>query len=374
MMKKILFILDHLKGGGAERIALELCEELQKRNLTIKIILLDGDDIKMQINSNLDIDSMDMEKAFLSGKLWRNRDKKFLPKDRLMLRKKIDEYQPDCIVVSHWYAYCVHSIFQTSDKVFFWVHGEIFNPERKQTPNFFRYYKEYRRWYLEHKYFPSIFNHKNIIAVNADLKLRYQPYIPNAKIFVLPNGINLQKIQQQANIGVQNTKQWDCIFVGRLGKEKQPEHAIQAFAKSGLMGRMAVVGDGDMMSSLQTLCQSLGVAERVDFLGWQTNPYQYIVQSCCLVLSSNTEGSPLVIAESLLLGVPVVAYDLNHGIRHQLNHQNLNRGLVESQNIEKMALALSDVVKNPYPISDEDKERLSMEKMTEDFLTIIENN
>lgn len=373
-MKKILFILDHLKGGGAERIALELCEELQKQNLTIKIILLDGDDIKMQINPNLDIDSMDMDKAFLSGKLWRNRDKKFLSKDRLMLRKKIDEYQPDCIVVSHWYAYCIHSIFQASDKVFFWVHGEIFNPERKQTPNLFRYYKEYRRWYLERKYFYKIMDGKNILVVNEDLKNCYQPHIPNAKIFVLPNGINLQKIQQQANIGMQNTKRWDCIFVGRLGHEKQPEHAIQAFAKSGLMGRMAVVGDGDMMPYLQGLCQSLGVGERVDFLGWQTNPYQYIIQSCCLLLSSNTEGFGLVIAEALLLGVPVVAYDLNHGIRHQLNHQNLNRGLVESQNIEKMALALSDVVKNPYPISDEDKERLSMGKMAKDFVAIINAN
>lgn len=372
-MKKLLFILDHLKGGGAERIALELCEELQHQGYGIKIILLDGSEIKMDVNPNLNIDGIHINPKFMSGKLWRNRENKFLPKERVALRQKIDEYQPDCIILSHWYAYCTYPIFTKSDNVFFWVHGEIFQPERKKIPNLFRFYKEYRRWHLDNKYFAQILNNKNLLVVNEGLKLTYQPHIPDAKIHTLPNGINAKKIIKQANVAQSLDKKWDCIFVGRLSSEKQPEHAIWAFANSGLAGRMAIVGDGQMKDELMVLCQTSNVVDRVDFFGWQTNPYQYIVQAKCLVLSSNTEGSPLVIAESLLLDVPVVAYNLNHGIRHQLDQDNLRRGLVESQNLEQLATTLADVVNKPYLICQADKERLSMQKMADNFVSIINN-
>lgn len=321
---------------------------------------------------SLDIESVNISKGFLSGSLWRNREHKLLFKDRIKLRKKIDEYEPDCILLSHYYALCIYPIFRPLDRVFYWVHMDFFQPERKKTTNLFRYYKEYRRWHLDKKYFHRILDGKNLLVVNDELRVNYQPHIPNAHIYTLPNGVNEQKIRELANSQLGAKKRWDCIFVGRLSAEKQPEHAIRAFANSGLQGRMAIVGDGGMMSSLQALCQSLGVAERVDFLGWQSNPYQYIVQSCCLVLSSVTEGFGLVIAEALLLDVPVVAYDLNQGIRYQLDYSQLRRGLVESQNIEKLAIALADVAKNPYLISHQDKDRLSMEKMAKDFMAIID--
>ena len=223
---------------------------------------------------------------------------------------------------------------------------------------------------MDNKYFKQKLDGKNLIVVNDDLRLRYQGSIPNANIAVLPNGINATKIiEQLSNLPHHSkNKQWDCVFVGRLSAEKQPEHAIEAFAKSGITGRMAIVGNGRLEDNLIKLCHTLGVADRVDFLGWQTNPYLFIKQSKCLILSSNTEGSPLVIAESLLLDVPVVAYDINGGIRQQLYYDSLKRGLVENQNLDMLAKTLSNVVKNPYIISDEDKQRLSMQKMAESFI------
>ena len=368
--QKILFILDHLKGGGAERIALELCEELQDRGFEVRVILLDGSDIKMQIPNGISIDNLDVNQKFLLGKLWRSRENRFLPDERSRLQEKVRVYQPDAIVLSHWYAYCVYPAIKDLGRIFFWVHGEIFQPERQKTTNLFRFYKEYRRWYLDNKYFKQKLDGKNLIVVNDDLRLRYQGSIPNANIVVLPNGINATKIiEQLSNLPHHSkNKQWDCVFVGRLSAEKQPEHAIEAFAKSGITGRMAIVGNGRLEDNLIKLCHTLGVADRVDFLGWQTNPYLFIKQSKCLILSSNTEGSPLVIAESLLLDVPVVAYDINGGIRQQLDYDSLKRGLVENQNLDMLAKTLSNVVKNPYIISDEDKQRLSMQKMAESFI------
>lgn len=367
--KKILFILDHLKGGGAERIALEVAEEFYNNGYDISIALLDDKETRMLIPEHIKKINIDLDPIFYTGKFWRKRKEKFLSKDKQKIRELVDEINPNLTILSHSYAHLILPIFKKTENVWPWIHSEIMPPPKKETSSLFYWYKEKRRYYLEHGSFVSIFNKRNIITVNEDLKTSYQTHLPESNIVVIPNGVNSKRVLKDTSLN--SDIQWNCIFVGRLSPEKQPEHAIKAFAKSGLEGKMAIVGDGIMESDMYKLCDELQISDRVDFLGWQKNPSEFIIKSQCLVLSSNIEGSPLIIAEALTLGVPVVSYQINSGIEQQLNHSQLKRGLVENQNIDSLSEKIYEIAKKPYTISQEDKNRVSLNFMMKSFENLL---
>lgn len=367
---KILFILDHLKGGGAERIALSLAESLHQQDHEVVIALLDSTEIKMPVPVGIKQINLDFSSSFFTGRLWQSTRKKFLKSDQDKISQLIDTVQPDKVIVSPWRAfYLAQSKILNNNNVFFWIHGEVIDLVRRPQKNVFRTYKEVLRLYKEKYYFSKILNGKNIIIVNSDLKTMYQLILKNSNIQVLSNGVDINTIQKLA--GNQIDKKWDCIFVGRLSPEKQPEHAIQAFANSGLKGKMAIVGDGQMRAELVALCKEINIIERVDFLGWQENPYPFIQQSKVLLLTSKSEGFGLVISEALILNTTVLAYNASDGIDYQLNHNDLVQGLVNNQDLDDLTRKLSQVVKQPYPITDDDKNRLSIEQMATHFIDIL---
>ncbi len=99
-------------------------------------------------------------------------------------------------------------------------------------------------------------------------------------------------------------------FVGHLGEQKNPVMLLQAFGAlaaqvSGL--RLIMVGDGPMRGALVETAQSLGVAKRVDFLGYRPVAEALMPAFDVLCMPSNYEGMPNVLMEAGARAVPVVA-------------------------------------------------------------------
>lgn len=360
MKKKVLFIADHLKGGGAERILLEVADGMLEK-YSVSIALMDSTDIRMHINPQIKVMDLNIHENFMSGGLWKRRRKQLKQEEIARINQLVASENPDLIILSHWYA--IHLAVLFTNKTWVWIHGDIFQPIKKETPNLFRWYKETRNHYYAIKYFSKTLDGKNLILVNNSYERIYTPFLPHAKFKTIYNGINIDKFSAPVPI----EKKWDCIFVGRLSKEKQPDYALLAFAQSNLEGRMAIVGDGSMMQSLKSLAQKLGVHDRVDFVGWVTNVQEYIAKSHVLIMSSAEEGFGLVIAEALSLRTPVVAFNCSDGVYFQLKYNDLKRGLVEPQNLTALAETLKDVYQHPYTITNADIERLSIKRMLEEF-------
>lgn len=360
--KNILFILDHLKGGGAERISLDVANNLAQKH-KVTIALLDSSNIRMPISNRVNQVHLDVNKKFMSGNLWRNKKNKLTIGDINKINNLVSEKEYDLIILSHWYSLHLASLLEGN--IWIWIHSEIFNPHKSRTSNPFRWYKEKRRVFLERKYFTKLLNGRNLIFVNNTLLEKYKPYIPQSNIKVIYNGIDENRLKE--NLDNQDKKIWDCIFVGRLSSEKQPEYAIQAFAASTLTGRMAIIGDGSLLPSLKNLACKLGIENRLDFLGWQNNPANFIKKSKVLIMSSKQEGFGLVIAEAILLETPVVAFNCSEGVFYQLNTPVLKEGLVPPQDLRALASKLEKIYHHPYEIKSVDKERLSIKTTIESF-------
>lgn len=100
------------------------------------------------------------------------------------------------------------------------------------------------------------------------------------------------------------------VCIGRLDRQKGIDWLL-GFAPlllKELPGHdLLLVGDGPQRAELESLSQSLSVAQRVHFAGWQPNVPE-ILRACeLLVLPSRWEGMPNVLLEAMCSGLPVVA-------------------------------------------------------------------
>jgi glycosyltransferase involved in cell wall biosynthesis len=108
-----------------------------------------------------------------------------------------------------------------------------------------------------------------------------------------------------------------AVFVsaGRLVPQKDHDTLIRAFAlhRRRKPSRLLILGNGDRREHLETLARELGVADAVDFLGFQANPLPYLRQADAFVLSSRSEGFGNVLVEALGCGTPAISTDCRHG-------------------------------------------------------------
>jgi len=102
----------------------------------------------------------------------------------------------------------------------------------------------------------------------------------------------------------------NLLTVGRLSGEKGMDLAVSAAAilkKSGLDFCWYVLGDGPMREKLATQISQLDVADCFVLLGNHSNPYPYMKHSDILIQPSRWEGKSMVLDETKILDVPIVA-------------------------------------------------------------------
>lgn len=100
------------------------------------------------------------------------------------------------------------------------------------------------------------------------------------------------------------------VSVGRLTTQKSLPDLVRAFAAgSGPTDRLVLLGDGPLRDEVLDLAGELGVAGRVQLLGFLDRPWGEIAAADALVLASREEGMPNVVLEALAVGTPVIATD-----------------------------------------------------------------
>lgn len=102
---------------------------------------------------------------------------------------------------------------------------------------------------------------------------------------------------------------YDCSFCGRLVPNKGLSTLLRAVAMIPEC-RLLIVGDGPERSKLEGLARSLGMEERVTFLGWLSrneDVFQAIQTARIFVMNSLSEGGPRSVLEAMACGMPVIA-------------------------------------------------------------------
>ncbi|MBD5654414.1 MAG: glycosyltransferase, partial [Candidatus Eremiobacteraeota bacterium] len=157
-----------------------------------------------------------------------------------------------------------------------------------------------------------------VIVPTAAMERRLRDCGVRVRIEVVPSGIDVALFAQgrrdasmRARLGASGDERL-ILSVGRLGREKNIELALEAFARLGdARARLAIVGDGTHRPALERLAVSLGIARRTVFareFARESLPDAYA--SCdAFVFPSRSETQGLVLVEALAAGARIVAVD-----------------------------------------------------------------
>ena len=163
-----------------------------------------------------------------------------------------------------------------------------------------------------------------------------------AKVRVVLNGVDAQFHAEPPVPPLRS------VFVGSLIPRKGVDLLVQAFARLGEpAGLLRLVGDGPERERLEALAQTLGLRDRVEFIG-QVAPEQvsgHLAASQVFVLPSHSEGRPNVLLEAMAGGTAVVATRIA-GVVDTLADGEQG-WLCEPGDVDSLSTALGDALQRP---------------------------
>ena len=163
------------------------------------------------------------------------------------------------------------------------------------------------------------------------------------KIRVIPHSTQLKPV-------VDSARENKLVYVGRLAKEKQIDHIIEAYsiAREELAEfRLYIYGEGEDRKELEQLVIDYNLQNKIIFKGITDDPDAVFKTAKASLLTSKFEGFGLVIMESLNNGCPVVAYDLKYGPRDLID-QKENGIIIEQNNIKELAKAMVRITNHKF--------------------------
>ena len=136
------------------------------------------------------------------------------------------------------------------------------------------------------------------------------------RLHYIPNGIDCTRFAEasgDAKAPLRNDA--DEVLIGAIGAlraEKNLGRLLHLFArlKTDRPRRLIIVGDGPERAALQSLAESLGIAETTRFTGEVANPESILAELDIFALTSDTEQMPYCLIEAMAAGLPIVATDV----------------------------------------------------------------
>lgn len=293
---KVALFLPSLRGGGAERVMLNLASGLAKENLSVDLLLAqaEGEYID-QVPDNVKIIDLNSSRIL-----------KTLPK----LIRYLSKENPESILSALTHA----NIVLILAKLISTSTTKVVISEHSNLTNGIKYSKN-----IKERIFPLFikFTYKfadEIVAVSngvaEDLKRRIK--IKKNDVKVIYNPILEDRVFSQAIMPLNDSISMNRPFllsVGRLTEAKDYATLISAFSLIAHQydGNLLILGEGEEKEKLEQLALKSGLDNRVIFGGFSDNPYKYMKHCDLFVLSSKWEGLPTVLVEALALGANVVS-------------------------------------------------------------------
>jgi UDP-D-galactose:(glucosyl)LPS alpha-1,6-D-galactosyltransferase len=169
------------------------------------------------------------------------------------------------------------------------------------------------------------------------------------------------------------------LFVGRIqyGNSKRIKDLVEA--SGNLHGDFAIklIGDGlsEEKNKILELAVQLGVSQRLEWLGWQADPWSAVSEASAMILPSDAEGFSMVIIEALAMGLPVISSDCG-GISREAVIPGQSGWIFPVGDVPALTGILQCILDNPAILPNVQTVRrvankFSTEQMTESFRAAV---
>ncbi len=355
-MKKVSFLISNLGGGGAEGVCITVANGLAEQGWQVDLVVLHLNNAAYhdQVSDKVNMVVFGTNHARYAG---------------LALLKYIYQQKPKTILVFNYelavMLVMLRSVFRFKTKIITRNISTLSKiKEQSKQGNFWR--RHIISPLINHFYCKSDHIINQCQAMREDLIALYPKLAEKTSVIYNPVAKHIEDYVKTHDIS-QVEKQDYLLCVGRLEKEKAFHYAIEGFA--GVANEfpnlhLKIVGQGSLESSLKQCAVDFGVADRVDFEGFQKDMIPYYLHARATVLTSLYEGFPNVLIESITLGTPVVAFDCPSG-PSEIIDCGFNGYLVEY-------LSIKDLIKKIRLINYFDKKVRSNSFFVHDVILNIE--
>jgi glycosyltransferase involved in cell wall biosynthesis len=191
------------------------------------------------------------------------------------------------------------------------------------------------------------------IAVSDNVLKMLKSQMPAARHTLIPNGIDTSRF---LNIGAKSRQQMrrllnipeDCFLIGTIGRFA-PEKGYELFLEAAKQvremmpnTRFVIVGDGELRETLVEKAAQFNLLEVLTFTGVRTDIPELLSAMDIYVLSSFSEGLPMVVLEAMATGKAVVATSV--GDIPKLIQHNKTGVLVPPHSASALATALVNLL------------------------------
>lgn len=348
-MKKIVFGITSLTLGGAERVLVDLANELSKTQeyqITIFTIYGQGE-LEKQVSEEVIIKSI---YNIPYNKLSKIKQKLFVPISILIGKNKIykeyieNKYDVE-IAFLEGPITRIFSCGKDKNKKIAWIHNDI-------SQVFGTGIKAKLKRKVDEKLYDKF--SKLIFVSKSNLESFEQTYPKNkAEKQVIYNYIDSQQVLEKAELyekkenGIEfDKKSINLVTVARLVPQKALDRLIKVHAKlikEGINHNIYIVGDGPEKAKLQEIIKSNNCQETIKLLGPKENPYPYVKAADYFCLLSYFEGYPMVVEEAKILNKNILITDT--AAREVVKNYEQSRIFENSE--EGIYKGLKDILTNP---------------------------
>ncbi|WP_419869073.1 glycosyltransferase [Chryseobacterium sp. CT-SW4] len=347
---KVLFRHRFMEMGGVEKVILSMVNNLdpEKFDITVCLTMNQGelrDEFPSHIRKVYLVDGKEdmSQNSFIQKIQLAQRKLKLIkaekdPKiaDRILKEKYDVEIAPSYST----FAMTLNSSNKNSKKIG-WFHSDVTVPKFKPLiPLVMEYIPRFDYFIFGSQQTRDIF-----VKTFPDLKLPENQVILNA--------IPIEELKSKAlEFTPELPKVPTFVSVARLHSRKGFHKLMEAHARliqDGFNHHITVIGDGEERERLKQQAKNLNVTGSFEFLGSLTNPYPYVKNADFFILPSESEGWPLIIADTLILQKPIIATNVG-GIPEMITHKK--NGYLINYEVDDMYEAMKEFLTNPELVSD----------------------
>lgn len=338
-MKKILFLIPSLKHGGAEKVLVNLVNNLnaEKYDITVRTLFDEGvhrDSLKANIRYIPGLKhqfpgNTTLMKCFPAKLLWKQ-----------LVKEHYD------IVISYLEGPTTRILSgcdEPTTKRIAWLHIELNTPALASMG--FRNPEEAQKAYN---------SFDRIVAVSRNVRECFLEQLDiSTPIDILYNTNETEQILQrclelQENPAFRPEQGISVCSVAKLMKTKGFDRLLNAHKRlldEGFPHHIYILGIGEEQTALEKQMKELGIEDSVTLLGFHKNPYQYVSRCDLYVCSSHREGFSTAVTEALVVGTAVVSTDCS-GAKELLGDNN-EYGIVTENSEDGIYEGMKQMLSNP---------------------------
>lgn len=313
MKKKVLFLITNLAHGGAERVLVNLANNLDKSKYDVTVMTIFDTGVNKQYLSPEICYRSIFPKMFHGIKYITALLPGYLL-HRLFIR---EQYDYEVSYLEGPPAKIVSGCTNPNTKKTAWIHIELLNDGA-----FTEGFRNKEDAIVSYNKFDRI------VCVSQTVRDCFSKVSGiTDKVDVLYNTNETEQIREKAFLPVEGFP-FDGVTticsVAKIEKSKGYDRLLEVHKRlmdEGYLHRVIILGIGSQEGVLTKRAQELGVADSFKLLGFTENPYSYVSRSDLYVCSSHREGFSTAVTEALIVGTPVVSTECS-GAKELLGENN----------------------------------------------------